>query len=164
MTKAIPFIIGLLIAMSEVFCQSPKNHLYLKNIKEYRENLIKQNSVDDTTKFQRCSEKIKEFLLLKRQYLIKLDAMCAKIKRLNEKMDGVYYSLVMGESHDFDWGDCNRKAEKKDSSSSKYTFIDCSHCIGRDNVIDRYLSIEKTAKFKLDLSGMTNGAIYYRED
>lgn len=150
--------------MSEVFCQSPKNHLYLKNIKEYRENLVKQNSVDDTAKFQRCSEKVKEFLLLKRQYLIKLDAMCAKIKRLNEKMDGVYYSLVMGESHDFDWGDCNRKAEKNDSSSSKYTVIDCSHCIGRDNVIDRSLSIEKTAKFKLDLSGMTSGAIYYRED
>ena len=152
------------MVVSEVFSQSPKNHLYLKNIKEYRENLVKQNSLDDTSKFQRCSEKINEFLLLKRQYLIKLDAVCAKIKQLNEKMDGVYYSLVMGENHDFDWGDCNRKAEKNDSSSSKYTFIDCSHCIGRDNVIDRYLSIEKTAKFKLDLSGMTNGAIYYRKD
>jgi hypothetical protein len=164
MTKAIAFIIGLLIVVSGLFSQSPKYQLYLKNIKEYRENLVKQNSIDDTLKYQRCNEKVKEFLLLKRKYLIKLDALCAKIKRLNEKKDGTYYSLVIGESHDFDWDDCNRKAEKNDSLSSKYTFIDCSHCIGRDNVIDRTLSIEKTAKFKLDLSGMTNGAIYYRED
>ena len=63
------------MVVSEVFSQSPKNHLYLKNIKEYRENLVKQNSLDDTSKFQRCSEKVNEFLLLKRQYLIKLDAV-----------------------------------------------------------------------------------------
>jgi hypothetical protein len=164
MTKAIAFIIGLLIVVSGLFSQSPKNQLYLKNIKEYRDNLVKQNSIDDTLKYQRCNEKVNEFLLLKRQYLIKLDVLCAKIKRLNEKNDGTYYSLLMGESLEFDWGDCNRKVEENDSLSSKYTFIDCSHCIGRDNVIDRTLSIEKTAKFKLDLSGMTNGAIYYRED
>ena len=53
MAKIISFIIGLLMVVSEVFSQSPKNYLYLKNIKEYRENLVKQNSVDDTSKFQK---------------------------------------------------------------------------------------------------------------
>jgi hypothetical protein len=164
MTKAIPFIIGLLIVATELLSQSPKNRLYLKNIKEYRENLVKQYSLNDTLKYQRCNEKVKEFVLLKHQYLKKLDALCVKIKRLNEKKDGNYYSLVIGEGIDFDWGDCNIKVEKHDSLDSKYTVIEWSHCIDRDNVIDCTLSIEKTAKFKLDLSGMTSGAIYYRED
>jgi hypothetical protein len=60
MTKAIPFIIGLLIVATELLSQSPKNRLYLKNIKEYRENLVKQNSLNDTLKYQRCNEKVKE--------------------------------------------------------------------------------------------------------
>ena len=141
-----------------------KNHIEkeLHSLKSYRDTLAKKTCRGDTLKQIRCKEKTIEFLASKKKYLLQIDSVDKVIRSLNEKDEKYYYYLKLGKTKYFDWGECNTEV-LGDSTTLTYMGLKDSD----EDEISRKITIEKTerqAKFGFDLSGLTSGQTFYKED